>query len=212
MAAVRTEIGAWQPAEKLQPIDRTGLKLKPARHRREPGLRRAWRGLTLQGFLLPRAFLRKRVLVQEKSFYGRASESFRFQRVLYEHVPSDTGYVAEYDRPRFFRELRDFAAAMREFVRRLPQLEREYADEFPRLASKKFWREVYGLPATPDAAADRALVRNAPVNGSAGLIAPVNAVAPPAAPGISVGPAPSAGSLADSREPASSALRAGAAR
>jgi hypothetical protein len=127
-------------------------------------------------------------------------------------VPSDTGYVAEYDRPRFFRELRDFAAAMREFVRRLPQLEREYADEFPRLASKKFWREVYGLPATPDAAADRALARSAPVNGTAGLVTPVSAVAAPAAPAVYVGPEPSAGPLEESPEPASSALRVSAAR
>jgi hypothetical protein len=173
MAAVRAEIGAWQPAEKLQAIDRTGLKLKPARHRREHALRKAWRALTLQGFLLPRAFLRKRVLVQEKSFYGRASESFRFQRVLYEHVPSDTGYLAEYDRARFFRELRDFVAALRAFVRRLPELRREYADEFPRLASKRFWREVYG-PAAPTPLADP---RPAPTAGSlAAAAAPADAV------------------------------------
>jgi hypothetical protein len=187
MASVRAEIGAWQPAEKLQPIDRTGLKLKPVRHRKESGLRRAWRAATLQGFLLPRAFLRKRVLVQEKSFYGRASDSFRFQRVLYEHVSSDTGYLAEYDRARFFRELRDFAVAMREFVRRLPQLEREYADEFPRLASKQFWREVYGLTAAPEAAARGATleatpVDATPVNGHGGSAAPVKAAPTSAAP------------------------------
>lgn len=150
---VRTEIGRWQPSEKLQPVDRSGMKLRAARHSREGALHRAWRFATLQGFLLPRAFLRNRVQVQEKSFYGRASAAFRHRRVLYEHVPTNTGYVAEHDRRLFFREIRACAAALVAFSRRMPELRREYERALPQLASREFWRSVYGLPAPSAAAA-----------------------------------------------------------
>lgn len=148
---VRTEIGRWQPSEKLQPLERTGLKLRNARTGREGALHKVLRALTLQGFLLPRALLRERVQVQEKSFYGRSSAAFRHRRVLYEHVPTNTGYVAEYDRRAFVREIRDCAAALTAFARRMPELRRAYEREVPELASREFWQRVYGLGAAPAA-------------------------------------------------------------
>jgi hypothetical protein len=149
LADVRARIGGWEPSEKMRPIERGGLKLRTPRREKEGAVRRAWRLVTLQGFLLPRPLLHDRVLVLDKSFYGQADATFRFRRVLYEHWPTDTGYVAEHDRRLFFRELRAFAGAFAAFVRRLPELEREYGAAVPTLASREFWRDVYGLPASP---------------------------------------------------------------
>jgi hypothetical protein len=146
LADVRREIGAWQPSEKLQPFDRKGLTLRapPDRRKKEGFLHRVARVLTLQGFLLPDALLIDRVQVQEKAFHGRAAASFRHRHVLYEHWQSGHAYLATYDRRRFFAELLDCLRVLREFRRRMPELRREYAEAMPHLASRKFWREVYG--------------------------------------------------------------------
>lgn len=150
LADVRKEIGSWTPSEKLQAFDRKGLTLRapPAASRRERFLHRLARIFTLQGFLLPDALLIDRVQVQEKSFHGRAAASFRYRRVLYEHWQTGQAYLAEYDRGRFFAELRDCIGALREFRRRMPELRRAYAEAMPDLASRRFWREVYGLDVT----------------------------------------------------------------
>jgi hypothetical protein len=145
LADVRAQIAAWQPAEKLQPIRDLPLKPKNVRAGRENPARALLRLFTLQGFLLPRALLRKRVLVHDKTFYGRASDTFRFQAVLYEHWPSNTGYVARFDRRLFFREIGSLLTALYGFLRRLPQLRLEYSEALPRLTSAAFWRAVYGL-------------------------------------------------------------------
>lgn len=166
LAAVRAQIGAWTPSEKMLPLGHPGLKLRGPRSGKEKPLRRLLRVMTLQGFLLPGALLiNRRLYVHEKSFYGRGSAVFRFRRVLYEHWPSDTGYIAELDRTQFFRELRAFAVAMSGLVRRLPELRREYAEAVPRLTSRAFWREVYALAPAESRAESRAAVSAAPAPG-----------------------------------------------
>lgn len=152
LAAVRAEIAAWTPAEKMEPIDRSALKLCGPRSNEEGRLRRLLRLVTLQGFLLPRALLIDRTQVQDKAFHGRPSALFRFRQVLYEHAPSDTGYVASHDRRLAFAELRDFIGALRAFRRHWPALRTAYTAAYPALASRAFWREVYGrLPLPQDA-------------------------------------------------------------
>ncbi len=149
MQAVRSEIASWQPAEKLLPLDLAKLAPRPSRNRRETFPRRLLRALTLQGFLLPGWLLRDRITVLPKAFHGKASSTFRYRRVLYEHAPSGTGFIAEFDRPRFFAELRDFLAAWTALFRRLRPLQRAYAAGVEDMASQAFWRGVY--PAAPSA-------------------------------------------------------------
>jgi galactofuranosylgalactofuranosylrhamnosyl-N-acetylglucosaminyl-diphospho-decaprenol beta-1,5/1,6-galactofuranosyltransferase len=143
MQAVRARIGAWTPAEKMQPIDRGEFVLKGPRRRPESALRRLLRIVTLQGFLLPGWLLRDRMTVQAKHFHGRASAVFRYRKVLYEHAPSGTGFVAEFDRRRFFQELGGFLKAWLALFQHLPTLRRDYAAGLRDMAAIEFWRDVY---------------------------------------------------------------------
>ena len=141
---VRREIAAWQPDEKLGPIDLGSAALRGGRRDgRESALRRFARLVTLQGFLLPGFLLRDRTTVQPKHFHGRASAVFRYRSVLYVHEPSGTGFLARYDRRRFFSELRGFAREGVALLRRLPALRRAYAEGAEELTSSAFWRGVY---------------------------------------------------------------------
>jgi hypothetical protein len=151
LADVRAQIAAWQPAEKMQPLDpaaplprRRGPRLGP-----ESGGRRLLRLLTLQGFLLPRALLLDRVLVLDKDFHGSPSSVFRFRRVLYQHRASGTGYIAEYDRRLFFAELAAGVHALAALLRQRAALRAAHAQGMEQMATPAFWREVYGLPSPP---------------------------------------------------------------
>ena len=148
LQAVRAQINGWQPDEKLRPVDRSALgRLRPARGRRESPWRRLLRLVTLQGFLLPGWLLKDRTTLQEKDFHGRAAAVFRYRRVLYEHAPSGTGFLAAYDRPRFFGELGHFVRAAVQVWRRLPALQAAYREGAAAFGQADFWRGVHGLPA-----------------------------------------------------------------
>ena len=143
MQAVRTQISSWTPSEKMLPIDRTAYALKGTRRKEEKKLRRLLRIVTLQGFVLPGWLLRDRMTVQPKHFHGRASAVFRYRKVLYEHAQSGTGFIAEFDRRRFFHELGGFLKAWMALFRQLPALRRDYAAGVQEIATQAFWRGVY---------------------------------------------------------------------
>jgi len=140
---VRSEIGTWTPSEKMAPLEIDGLPVRGPRRRPEAKLRRLARLLTLQGFLLPNALLMNRTTVQEKAFHGSASAVFRYRRVLYHHAPSGTGYLAVYDRPRFFAELRSFIQALGKLLLEVGRLRRDYSEGFAGMTTLEFWRAVY---------------------------------------------------------------------
>lgn len=143
LQAVRAEIRGWGDGETPGRIDRAALAPRPARRHREAVGRRWLRALTLQGFLLPRWLLRDRVTLQPKSFHGRASGVFRYRRVLYEDPVTGDGFLAEFDRPRFFAELRRFLAAWSRLFARLPALRAAYAQGAEAMSTEAFWRGVY---------------------------------------------------------------------
>lgn len=150
LAETRADIMRWRPAESLQPLAPSSLKQRLPRPGRERPLQTLARLLTLQGFLLPGALLSRRLLVHEKDYYGRAHAVFRHRRVLYVHWPSDTGYVAEYNRAMFFREMLNAAAALWVFMRRSRELRRDFARGMETLTSRDFWRERYDLRPADD--------------------------------------------------------------
>ena len=143
MAAVRSEIAAWPGNEKMIPIDRAAVSTKGPRRRPESAVRRLARVLTLQGFLLPPWLLADRTLVQDKAFHGRASDVFRFRRVLYLHPATGEGYLARFDRRRFFAELGSFLRAWATVFRRLGDLRKAYAEGAATMTTIDFWRTVY---------------------------------------------------------------------
>jgi hypothetical protein len=159
LSQVRPMIAALQPDEKLGPIDRKELNLRmPRRTDRESMPRRVLRVLTLGGFLLPNALIRDRVLLHEKDFFGRAYTVWRYRRVLYRHGPTDTGYIVEMDRARFFAEVRDLLHELRLLIKQMPDLRRAYAEAMEQMGSLDFWREVYGMPARTTLTASAAAV------------------------------------------------------
>ena len=172
MQAVRSEVAGWLPSERLLPIERPTLDAKGARRRPESKVRRLLRALTLQGFLLPGWLLLDRMTVQAKGFHGSASAVFRYRRVLYEHVHSGTGFIAEFDRPRFFAALGGFLKAWSSCFGRLPALRRDYVAGAREMASIEFWRSVY-----PEASAAGDAERRRIANG-AGRELDVEAVGP----------------------------------
>lgn len=143
MQSIRGTVGALAPNEKLQPIDPTAYRLKAPRRPRESFARRLLRALTLQGFLLPGFLIRDRTALQPKSFHGPASGVFRYRRVLYEHAASGTGFVASFDRGRYFQELSAFASAWVRLRLRLPRLRRSWLRGVEEMSTVEFWREVY---------------------------------------------------------------------
>jgi hypothetical protein len=144
LADVRAQIGGWTPVEKLAPLhDVDALPLRGPRRRPEGALRRLGRKLTLQGFLLPRALLRDRVLRLGKGYHVDEASVFRFRRVLYEHADSGTGYLLPHDKRLFFGELRRFGRALTTLLRRLPALRRAHAAGFDAMTTEAFWRELY---------------------------------------------------------------------
>jgi galactofuranosylgalactofuranosylrhamnosyl-N-acetylglucosaminyl-diphospho-decaprenol beta-1,5/1,6-galactofuranosyltransferase len=143
MKAVRDELNSFSPNEKLLPIDRSALAPRAERAHRESIWRRLARTVTLQGFLLPDALIRDRLTVQPKAFHGRASAVFRYRRVLYEHAASGTGFVAEFDRPRFFRELGRFLKTWALLFARRKQLRSAYESGAQQMSTLEFWRSVY---------------------------------------------------------------------
>lgn len=162
MQAVRQEIAGWSADEKLRPIDRTAFDVKGGRRTRESTWRRVLRAVTLQGFLLPGWLLIDRTTLQEKGFHGRASAVFRYRRVLYEHAQTGTGYVADFDRRRFFRELRAFLMAWGRLYSRLRGLRRAYRAGADEMASIDFWRDVYRTDARREVPGDPSPARTAP--------------------------------------------------
>jgi GT2 family glycosyltransferase len=161
LAPVRAEIASWTPDEKARPLDRAAYDAhKPRRRRREPRWRTLVRALTLQGFLLPKALIRDAVVLQEKAFHGAAAAVFRYRRILYEHFPTDTAFVAEYDRPRFFAQLANGASALATLLLRLRSLRAAHRRGWDEMTTEAFWRRVYADVLTPvvpanDASGDR---------------------------------------------------------
>ena len=149
MQAVRGEIAAWPADEKMVPIDRAALATKGPRRRPRvaaapPRPRRDAARISLAA---GRCSSTGRC-VQDKAFHGRASDVFRFRRVLYLHPADRHGYVARYDRRRFFAELGGFLAAWGAVLRRLPSLRRQYAEGAATMTTLQFWRAVYAADAS----------------------------------------------------------------
>lgn len=156
MQAVLAEIAGFAAAEKMRPIDRASLAVHypPSYHAavagqpttalaREKPWRLCLRLLTLNGMLLPSAFLKAGLVFQHKGFRGYLREIFAYKAVLYQDAASGLGYVAHHDKARFFKELLAFAAAMLTFTRNIPRLRRAYQSQQASMTSESFWRTVF---------------------------------------------------------------------
>jgi GT2 family glycosyltransferase len=142
-ALARAELAPLNAMEKLAPVS-LPADFSVATDERESRLRRLTRIVTLNGFLLPGFLLRDgSPVTDEKSFHGTYSRIFRHRKVLYVCAPAGTGYVAVYDRKRFFRLLAAFLRIFFLFMLRESALRRSYRKALPDMTAKAFWRRIY---------------------------------------------------------------------
>jgi hypothetical protein len=78
-----------------------------------------------------------------KSFRGAFRRVFRHRRVLYFYDAMGLGYVAEYDKRRFFGAVLRFVRTAYGFLRNLAQLKSDYRKALPGMTSEAFWRKIY---------------------------------------------------------------------
>ena len=141
---IREEIAAFSADEKLQPIDRENYNVVYAsfdRSRSRIGFFIRW--VSLNGFLLPNFMIRDDTIFQHKGFRGILREIYGYRRVLYEYEPFGIGYVAEYDRKEFFREVLVFSVSAIKLLSNFNKLKKDYKNEIPKMTNEQFWRDVY---------------------------------------------------------------------
>lgn len=144
MAAIRHEIGSFSSDEKMQPFDRQSYHVvyaSPHEKRRTRWLRK----LSLNGFLLPKFMLfpEHETVFQHKSFHANFNETFRFQQVIHEYEPMRLGYLARFNRKRFFSEYYIYLKTLLKFTLKYKFLQRKYHEAMPNLTSADFWQDVY---------------------------------------------------------------------
>ena len=142
MSQVRAEIAAIPSEEKMRPVDRAELKVSYYNHRRKT-LEKVFRKITMNGMLIPRRFLKKRVLLQPKDFVGRVNEIYRYENVLYEYEPTQTGFVATHDADRFKKDYPVFLKRLFRFYRNYKVVQTAYRHAVPEMTSWQFWVHTF---------------------------------------------------------------------
>jgi GT2 family glycosyltransferase len=143
MGLVRAAIAAIPSEEKMTPISRADYAITYPRKRKWRWHEKLIRTFSLNGFLLPNRLIKTRMLFQRKSFQGNYREIFRNRKVLYEYEPLGLGYIATYDKARFFTELYVFFRRFLRLARNYRDLQKSYKKALPELTSRKFWEGVY---------------------------------------------------------------------
>jgi glycosyltransferase involved in cell wall biosynthesis len=142
MVAVRAELAPLCEMEKMRPVCMADYDLVH-RSTEEGKWHRRLRLLTLNGFLLPGFLIRDATVFDVKSFRGAFRRVFRHRRVLYFYDAMGLGYVAEYDKRRFFGAVLRFVRTAYGFLRNLAQLKSDYRKALPGMTSEAFWRKIY---------------------------------------------------------------------
>jgi hypothetical protein len=142
---VRQKLGREAAGEKLEPIS---AELGDVAHRakRDSAFRKFSRAITMNGFLLPTFLTKNKAVYQIKMFHADFNNTFLFRRILYVLPNENIGYVAHFDRSRFWKEAWLALRIALRLFRKLPDVRAAYHEQFDDLASEAFWRGVYDLP------------------------------------------------------------------
>ena len=139
--SIRTEIADFSASEKMLPFDLSDIEVV-YHHQHDGRLRRLWRILTMNGFLLPSFMIRNRRRIQIKHFNAVFRDIFRYREVAYYHEVSGTGYVTRHDKKQFFTlSFRFFRLSLR-LVRAMPRLRSAFRDALPEMTSQNL-EEIY---------------------------------------------------------------------
>jgi hypothetical protein len=144
MSKIRPLIGSFAPSEKMEKINLAEYEpLRVDYH--ESKIRKLFRIVTLNGFLLPSCCIKDDVVYQEKSFRAWFRAVYRHKKVLYYYEPNGLGYIAEHNKKLFFKELFSFGWQALKFVVKYNTLKKAYQKALPHMTSEKFWRDIYKL-------------------------------------------------------------------
>jgi len=142
LVAVREKLGREISGEKLEPI---GDELKNVVHRakKDNWFRALSRAVTLNGFLLPTFQTKNKTVYQTKFFTADFNNTFLYRRILNVLPNENVGYIAQFDRKRFWQEAFLIAKTAYRLFRELPAIRAAYRQEIDQLTSECFWRDVY---------------------------------------------------------------------
>lgn len=101
--------------------------------------------LTFNGFLLPSFFIKDTLVLSKKMIRHFPYQIFRQKRVLYYSSEYKTGYIAIYDKKRFFKELLLSFKLIIQFVLKFKMLKKQYKQKAPEIMSENFWRDIYKI-------------------------------------------------------------------
>ncbi|MCW2283618.1 lipopolysaccharide biosynthesis glycosyltransferase [Rhodoblastus acidophilus] len=139
--AVNGEIRAFSQVEKLAPLVRPA-NLSYPRNKKIGGLKDLIRRATFNGHLMPKAFVRKKLMFQPLGDGADLVEIYKFAGVHYEH--EGAGFVLRMNRKRFLRERKAFQRAMRQLSQAFAQLREAYRDSLPSMTGRTYWEQVFG--------------------------------------------------------------------
>ncbi|TDO97198.1 glycosyltransferase family 2 protein [Marinomonas balearica] len=142
MASVRNEVSNHPCQEKMQPLDPSDYDLLFGSVY-EKRYQKWLRVISLNGFLLPKSFIRKRTVFQEKGFKAWVRMLYRYESVLYYYTPLKLGYVASHDKIQFAKELKAFTIVFLGLLRNFKTIQVQYQKEIPELTNYEFWKSVY---------------------------------------------------------------------
>jgi len=145
MIEVRQKLAREAGGETIKNMDKPALGHKRS-HKREKILRKLFRKMSWQGFLLPYFLIKKTAILMPKNFAGDHAAGFRRQSIFYYEEDLSHGYYARHDKKRFFTEWWLSWKIRLQMARQLKGVIADYKNNWHKLASEAFWRQTYNLP------------------------------------------------------------------
>jgi GT2 family glycosyltransferase len=142
MVEVRRRISMLGPSERLEKMDKSNYKLHLVGSD-ESRIRKLFRLITINGFLLPTFMLKNRIVFQHKSFRGSFREIFLAKSVYYGHEPSGVAYIAHHHKRLFVSIVAEFFKSIFWYAVFYKSISDNYKKLWPEMTSEKFWRDVY---------------------------------------------------------------------
>ncbi|MGX9418677.1 glycosyltransferase family 2 protein [Vibrio sp. WJH972] len=143
MSEIRKYINTNYNSEKMVDISLEELDILSFPICEESRVRKLVRIFTLQGFLLPKIMLRKKILLQPKHSSVELRATFRASKILHYYAPYKKGYISKYDRIRFFKELFFYLKQLIKLRKELKSLRQEYKLGLNAYTSEEFWKGIY---------------------------------------------------------------------
>ena len=143
MVDVRNTINSYIQNEKLTPMDITQYQYNKKDSLSESKLRFIIRLITLNGFLLPKFMIHQKIILQKKGVRATLRHTFLYQSILYYSKENKIGYMASYNKNKFFGQLFSLILTLIQFTIKFNWLNKNYKKNISNIASESFWRTIY---------------------------------------------------------------------